>query len=118
MPAGMSALSYEHANRIEAQLRAEVGELMALAEAADQADVPDGMSVPEDLARREARRQRIAEAKATIEARAKERFSRQQAEHNAKLQARQAKAKQTGRKPGDRPPQARRQDRGRPTRSI
>ena len=41
-----SALSYEHASKIEAQLRAEVEELMALAEAADQADVPDGMSVP------------------------------------------------------------------------
>ena len=45
-----SALSYEHASKIEAQLRAEVKELMALAEAADQVDVPDGMSVPEELA--------------------------------------------------------------------
>src|SRR3954449_2642674 len=35
-----SALSYEHAGRIEAQLQAEVAELMK-AEAADQADVPD-----------------------------------------------------------------------------
>src|SRR5680860_937290 len=100
-----SALSYEHANKIEAQLRAEVQELMALAEAADQADVPDGMSVPEELARREERLARIAEAKATIEARAKERFSREQAEHQAKLQAREDKAKQTGRKPGGRPPE-------------
>src|SRR3954454_8613634 len=39
-----SALSYEHAGKIEAQLQAEVAELMAKAEAADQADVPDGMS--------------------------------------------------------------------------
>ncbi len=37
-----SALSYEHAGRIEAQLKAEVADLMALAEAADQADAPDG----------------------------------------------------------------------------
>jgi len=35
-----SALSYEHASKIEAQLKAEVAELMAKAEAADQADVP------------------------------------------------------------------------------
>ena len=49
-----SALSYEHAGKIEAQLQAEVAELMAKAEAADQADVPDGMSIPEELARREA----------------------------------------------------------------
>ena len=59
-----SALSYEHAARIEAQLKAEVAELLALAEAADTADVPDGMSVPEELARREERLQRLAEAKA------------------------------------------------------
>jgi transposase len=66
-----SALSYEHANKLEAQLRAEVVELLALAEAADRADVPDGMSVPEELARREDRLARIAAAKATIEARAR-----------------------------------------------
>lgn len=98
------ALSYEHACRLEAQLRTEVAELMTLAEAADQADAPDGMSVPEELARREDRLARIAAAKATIEARARERFAREQAEHQAKLQAREAKAKQTGRKPGGRPP--------------
>jgi hypothetical protein len=37
-----SALSYEHAGKIEAQLKAEVAELLARAEAADQADVADG----------------------------------------------------------------------------
>jgi len=100
-----SALSYEHASKIEAQLRAEVQELMALAEAADQADVPDGMSVPEELARREERLQRIAAAKATIEARAKERLAREPAEHQAKLRAREDKMNKTGRKPGGRPPQ-------------
>jgi transposase len=99
-----SALSWEHAQKIEAQLRAEVAELMALAEAADQADVPDGMSVPEELARREDRLARIAAAKAAIEARAAERLAREQAAHQAKLAAREAKAKQTGRKPGGKPP--------------
>lgn len=87
------ALSWEHASRLEAQLRAEVAELMALAEAADQADVPDGMSVPEELARREERLARIAAAKAAIEARAAERFARKQAEHQANLAAREEKAK-------------------------
>ena len=50
-----SALSYEHAGKIEAQLKAEVAELLAKAEAADAADVPDGMSIPDELARREER---------------------------------------------------------------
>ena len=99
-----SALSYEHAGRIEAQLQAEVADLMAKAEAADQADVPDGMSIPEELARREQRLVAIARAKATIEARAKERHAREQAEHEAKLAARAAKTATTGKKPGGKPP--------------
>ena len=44
-----SALSYEHAGQIEAQLRAEVAALLAKAEAADGADLPDGLSIPEEL---------------------------------------------------------------------
>lgn len=100
-----SALSYEHANKLEAQLKAEVGQLVALAEAADAANVPDGMSIPEELARREDRLRRIAAAKATIEARAQARFEREQAEHDAKLTARQEKAEKTGCKPGGRRPQ-------------
>ena len=83
-----SALSYEHAGRIEAQLKAEVAELMAKAEAADQADVPDGMSIPAELARREQRLATIARARATIEARAAERHAHERAEHEAKLAAR------------------------------
>src|SRR6202790_1317333 len=95
-----SSLSYEHAGKIEAQLEAEVADLMAKAEAADQAEVPDGMSVPEELARRETRLAAIARAKATIEARAKERHAREQAEYEAKLAARDAKTNATGKKPG------------------
>jgi transposase len=100
-----SALSYEQAGKIEAQLQAEVADLLAKAEAADQADVPDGMSIPEELARREARLAKLAAARAKIEARAKERFEREQAEHQAKLADRAAKAAATGKKPGGRPPQ-------------
>ena len=75
-----SALSYEHAGRLEAQLKAEVAELMAKAEAADQADSPDGMSIPAELARREDRLRLLAAARAKIEARAKERYERERAE--------------------------------------
>ena len=99
-----SALSYEHAGKIEAQLKAEVAELMAKAEAADKADIPDGMSIPDELARREDRLQKIAEIRAKIEARGKERFAREQAEHEAKLAAREAKTAATGKKPSGKPP--------------
>ena len=100
-----SALSYEHAGKIEAQLKAEVAELMAKAEAADKADIPDGMSIPDELARREDRLQKLAEVRAKLEARAKERFAREQAEHAAKLAVRKARTASTGKKPSGKPPQ-------------
>jgi hypothetical protein len=63
-----SALSYEHASKIKAQLKAEVADLLAKAEAADQVDIPNGMSLPEELARREKRLETQAAARASIEA--------------------------------------------------
>jgi len=99
-----SALSHEHAGKIEAQLRAEVTELLAKAEAADRADLPDGLSIPEELARRERRLAEIARARAVIEARARERHARERAEYEAKMAARAAKAAATGRKPRGKPP--------------
>src|SRR3954447_1737535 len=98
-----SALSYEHAGKIEAQLK--VAELLAKAEAADRADLPDGLSIPDELARREERLAKLADARAKIEARAQERFDREQAEYEARLAARDAKAVATGRKPRGKPPQ-------------
>src|ERR1039457_5374718 len=50
-----SALSYGHAKKIEKQLKREVKQLLRLAERADAQDIPDGMSIPEELARRESR---------------------------------------------------------------
>ena len=99
-----SALSYGHCEKIEAHLKAEVQELLALAEAADQSAVPDGMNLPEEILRREDRLAAIATAKAKIEARAKERFEREQAEHEAKMAKRAAKEKTTGRKPSGKTP--------------
>jgi transposase len=90
-----NALSYQHAGRIEAQLKAEVADLLAKAEAADQADIPDGMSVPDELARRQDRLAKLAAARATLQARAKERCAREQAEHQAKMAARAAKPAET-----------------------
>lgn len=98
------ALSYGHAEKIETQLRSEVKELLQLAEQADAADVPDELSIPEELERREARLAAIAEAKAELEARAAERFAQEQAEYEAKLAAREEKVRRTGKKPGGKPP--------------
>jgi hypothetical protein len=59
--------------------------LLRLAERADAKDIPAGMSIPEELERRELRLAAITEAKAKIEARAAERLAREQAEHQSKL---------------------------------
>ena len=100
-----SALSYGHAKKIEKQLKKEVRQLLHLAERADEADIPDGMSIPEELERRELRLAAIAEAKAKIEARAQERLEREQADHQGKLAARAEQEKRTGKKPTGRPPE-------------
>jgi transposase len=100
-----SALSYEHAGKIEAQLKAEVADLLAKAEAADQADVPDGMSIPDELARRKDRLTKLGEARQKIEERSQEHLRQEQADYEARLAAREAKAAATGHKPGGREPQ-------------
>ena len=100
-----SALSYGHAQKIEAQLEAEVKEMLARAEAADQEPLPEGLSLPAELARREERLAAIRQAKTQIEARAAERDAREQADYEAKMKAREDKATRTGKKPGGKPPE-------------
>ena len=101
-----SALSYAHAHKIEAQLQAEVRELLARAERADAEPLPEGLNIPEELVRREVRLKAIQAAKAEIEVRAAARFAAEQAEYEAKLKARADKEKDTGKKPGGNPPAA------------
>jgi len=99
-----NALSHGHAEKLEARLKAEVQEMLKLAEAADRSAVPEGVELPAEIKRREERLAAIAAAKAKIEARAQERFEREQAEHQAKLAKRQAKEAATGKKSGGKPP--------------
>ena len=99
-----SALSHGHIEKLEAHLKAEVQELLALAEQADRVDVPDGASLPAEIKRREERLLAMAQAKVKIAARAQERFEREQAAYAAKVAQREAKTKKTGKKPGGKPP--------------
>jgi transposase len=92
------ALSWGHANKIEAQLRHEVQTLLALAESSDAQAVPDGMDVPAEIARREDRLSALAQAKVKIQQRAAERHQREQQEFDAKLAKRQAQ-RDAGKKP-------------------
>jgi hypothetical protein len=99
-----SALSYGHAKKIEKQLKREVQQLLRLAEQADGVNLPDGMSIPEELERREVRLAAIAAAKVKIEARAEDRLEREQAEHQSKLAARAEQEERTGKKTRGPPP--------------
>jgi transposase len=98
------ALSHGHIVKLEAQLQQEVQELLALAEANDTANIPDGMSLPKELQLREDRLAAMATAKAKIAARAAERYAREKAEFDQKMDKREAKTKETGKKPGGKPP--------------
>jgi hypothetical protein len=80
-------------------LKEEVARLIAMAEAADTTEVPDGIDIPEELERRQQRLQAITEAKAQLEARAAERYVAEQAAHEAKKAEREAKAQASGRPP-------------------
>ena len=63
------ALSWDHADKLEQQLQAEVEELICLAEQADSEEIPDGMDIPKELCHRQDRLNAIAQAKAKIEER-------------------------------------------------
>jgi transposase len=98
------ALSWEHANKIEAQLRKEVQLLLKLAEESDSRPVNDGLDVPAEIARREKRLTAIAQAKTKIEERARERHAVEQQDHEAKCARREAQ-REAGKKPRGPDPQ-------------
>ena len=59
------AVSYKRLLELEAQLRAEVEDLFALSEHIDQPEVPDGLVVHEEIARRQDCLARLAERERT-----------------------------------------------------
>lgn len=75
-----AAVSYDHATRMIEQLEMEVQALMAKAEEADNKPLEDGLSVPEEIARRQERKAKLEEAKRVIEARFAEKQQRVQAQ--------------------------------------
>jgi transposase len=100
------AVSYKHLVKLEIQLRQEVHELLTLGERADQGELvlPDDLVIPDEVALRQERLLNLAQAKAVLEARAKDRDATEQAAYEAKVREREEKARTSGRKPGGRPP--------------
>ena len=93
-----AAVSYEHAGKTIAQLELEVKELLAKAEQADSTPLEEGLTIPEEVQRRQERKAKLAAARAEIEARAKVRAAAELADYQAKL-AERAAQKDRGEKP-------------------
>lgn len=99
------AVSYKRLGELEQRLHQEMEELLALAEQADQIELPEGMVIEDEITFRKNRLANLAEAKAVLEARAQARYEAEQAEYEAKMRAREEQAQRTGRKPRGQAPQ-------------
>ena len=100
-----SAVSYERAGQMIAQLELEVGQLIAKAEQADSTPLQDGLTIPQEITRRQERKAALTKARAEIEARAQARYAIELAEHEKKMAERAAK-QERGEKVGGKPPKA------------
>jgi transposase len=86
-----SAVSYERAGKMMEQLELEVQQLMEKAEKADATPLEDGLTIPEEIVRRQERKAALAKARAEIEARAQARYAVELVEHEKKMAERQAR---------------------------
>jgi transposase len=93
-----SAVSYARAGEMMRECDLEIAELLAKVERVDSAPLEDGLSIPEEIARRQERKAKLAQARAEMEARACARAQAQTPEYEAKVAARDA-ARAAGKKP-------------------
>jgi transposase len=93
-----SAVSYGHAVGQMELLEEQITQLLQKAEQADSTPLEDGLSVPEEVARREQRMEKLREAAAQIQARARERQREQMATYTERQDQREAQ-KAAGKKP-------------------
>jgi transposase len=98
-----AAVSHGRAGEMIEELKGEVRELVALAEKADREALPETLKVPEEIARRDARRRKLEEARRVIEARYKERMAEKQREFEEKAAERAARRERGERVRGPEP---------------
>jgi transposase len=94
------AVTYARAGELVDQLKREIAELLARAEAADGSGEDDPQALPKAIARREALRAQLDAARRRLEAQAKAREKAERAAYEAKVAAR---AGRTGRAKGKHP---------------
>ncbi len=98
------AVSYKRLLELERQLQAEVGELFARGEQAEESEARAGLVIPDEIALRQDRLAHLAEAKAVLEARAQARYEAEQADYQAKVRAREDRARKKRHKPSGKVP--------------
>ncbi len=81
-------VTYERAGELTAALQTEVRELLEQAERADQDNRDDGQKLPDELARREALKAKLEQARERLEQRAKQRAEAERSEYERKIEAR------------------------------
>jgi len=105
------AMSYERMCKAEQELEQEVKRLLKLAEKVDGAEEQEfgqgkrGDELPEELARRDSRLNKIRQAKAELEEEARQRAEQAAVEAQAKIDERRLKEQQTGHKARGRKPE-------------
>ena len=100
-----SAISHGHAVKQIQLAEDQIAQLLQKAEDADTTPLQDGLTIPAEIKRRRDRLAKLHEAKAAMEARAKQRLIEEQAAYQEKLATRQTKEQTTGKKPTGKAPQ-------------
>jgi transposase len=90
-----SAMSHDHLEKLEKQFKEEVGRLTRMAQEADDKEASE-LDIPAEIERRQDRLAAIKAAQKELEERARQRYDREKAEHDARMEARQEKERATG----------------------
>jgi hypothetical protein len=98
-----AAVSYGRAGELMGELDLEIEELLRKAEEADSTPLQEGLSIPEEVQRRQERKAQLARARAEIEARAQANAPHERAAYERKMAARDA-ARVAGKKPRGKEP--------------
>ncbi len=97
------AVSFGRLEQMEERLQQEMEELFALAEEVESVR-PEGFDIENEIEIRRKKMVSLAEAKAVLEERARQRYAEEQAEYERKMAARKEKEERTGKKIGGRLP--------------
>ena len=98
-----AAVSYKRAGNMIKQLEQEIQELLNKVEKADNTPLDDGLSIPDEITRREERKAKLEEAREIIEERYRVIKEEKQAEYEKKQKARDEQRK-NGKKPRGKEP--------------